>query len=467
MSGQITINTSEHEIRRAREALSWIGSIDAKRPAAWQQYGYTPELTFDDMLRAYSRGGAGHGAVHRLLDKCWQEWPRIKQPAADKETPWEKKVGQVLASINAWQKLRDFDRRNMVGRYAGLIYRVRDGGKALREPLALATELVDLVPVYENQLKVVSWDDNPESETFGQPTMWQYRTRRPNAASTQSAPEQWANVHPSRVQILAEGTVGHFEDGVPMLEAGFNSLVDLEKITGGSGESFLKNSARSLTINFDPTASPQVITQNPDGSAGSKTVHEVVTEQVDNLNRNIDSALVTQGATAGTLQTSISDPRGPFEIAACTFAASVQIPYTVLFGQQTGRLASDEDKADMVARCKSRQRNELTPMLVQFVKRMQAAGIIEAGEFEIEWPPLDAPGDADKMAIAKQMADVNLANFNAGQPAAFDGNEIRAASGYEPRPELDGSPLEGDPGEGDDGDPEPGDPQARPALKAV
>ncbi|MGE8444299.1 hypothetical protein [Comamonas sp.] len=40
-------------------------------------------------------------------------------------------------------------------------------------------------------------------------------------------PEKWADVHPGRVQILAEGAVGDFYDGVPLLRAGFNRLVDL------------------------------------------------------------------------------------------------------------------------------------------------------------------------------------------------------------------------------------------------
>jgi hypothetical protein len=34
------------------------------------------------------------------------------------------------------------------------------------------------------------------------------------------------------------------------------------------------------------------------------------------------------------------------EVTANELAASVQIPFTILFGQQTGRLASDEDKTD-------------------------------------------------------------------------------------------------------------------------
>lgn len=413
------------------------GSLDAKRPDSWQVFGYPDEVTFARVLAAYERGGAGHGAIHRLLDGCWQQLPRIKQPAADKETPWEVKTAKLLAGVRAWAKLRDLDRRNMVGRYAALIYRVGDG-KALREPLERAQRLVDLVPVYEDQIKVVGWHSDQNAENYGQPSMFQYRTRPVQGVDTQGRPETWIDVHPSRVQILAEGSVGDMFDGVPMLKAGFNALVDIEKISGGSAESFLKNSARTLTIQYDKDAQPSVI--NADGSTGSvKQAHE---DQARNLNRNMDATIVTQGATAGVLQTHTSDPTGAFQLAANLFSASVQIPFTVLFGQQTGRLASDQDKADMNARCKSRQANELTPMLEEFVRRMQAAGIIEAGDFEVEWPAIDAPGDVEKLANVKAMTAAMGEAFKAGIQDLFGVNEIRAVAGYEPIKVVD-VPTEG------------------------
>jgi len=59
--------------------------------------------------------------------------------------PGEKAAAKVLKSEQAFEKLRDFDRRNMVGRYTGLIYRVKDS-KSLDLPLGKATALVDDIP---------------------------------------------------------------------------------------------------------------------------------------------------------------------------------------------------------------------------------------------------------------------------------------------------------------------------------
>lgn len=438
----IVVNTSD--ISRAREELAgWAGALDAKRPTAWNQYGYPVDVTFQQLLTAYERGGPAQGAVHRILDKCWQDLPRIKQPKADEATPWETKLTKLLKTVGAWAKLRDFDRRNMVGRYAGLIYRVADN-KLLRDPLDKASKLVDLIPVYEDQLKVTDWySDQEDPDNFGKPKMFQYRAHLPSATDTQAQPDKWEDVHPSRVQILAEGSVGNMFEGVPLLKAGFNSLVDIEKISGGSAESYLKNSARTIVFKYDANASPQALTTSQDGT--TKTVRQVHEEQTRSLNRNQDSSIVLQGGEATTLQTTTSDPGPAFEVAANLFAASVRIPYTVLFGQQTGRLASDEDKADMIARCVSRQENELTPMLEEFVARMQAAGIIEAGEFEVEWPPLDAPGDDAKYALLDKLTSSMQKAFQSGlSEPLFDANELRGVAGFEPRKD-DGMPTEGDP----------------------
>lgn len=457
----LIVNATDLELRRARESLLKFGSLDAKRPDAWAQYGYRESLTFEDFLQAYDRGGAAHGAVHRILDKCWQDRPRIKQPDADEETEWETKLKALFSSINAWAKLRDFDRRNMIGRYAALIYRVADG-LPLSQPLGRGQRLVDLVPVYESQLRVQAWHTDPNAENYGQPAMFGYRLKPVGQGDTQGRPDKWADVHPSRVQILAEGSVGDMFDGVPLLRAGFNSLVDLEKVTGGSAESFLKNSARALTINFGENASPQALLQNADGTTSTKTVHEMLAERADALNRNQDSVLVTQGATAGTLQTTVSDPGPAFEVAAAMFAASVQIPYTVLFGQQTGRLASDQDQKDMAARCKSRQQNELTPMIEQLVRRLQAAGLVEAGKFVVEWPDLAAPSDDDKANVLGKMTSAMQQAFQAGlSEPLFDADELRGVMGYEERDSDPDMPGEGGADDGrDPGDDEEDDPPA-------
>lgn len=450
---RVTVNTDEYMLRqlaRAREATlsGMFGALDNKRPRAWEQYGYPEEVTFTALLKAYERGGPAQGAVHRILDACWQERPRIKQPGADEETQWEKKVGSLFKAVGAWRKLRDFDRRNMVGRYAALVYRVADGLQ-LREPMGRAQKLVDIVPLYESQMTPTMWDTDQASPRYGQPVMYQMRARRPEQigqTGQAGQPDLQVEVHWTRVQILAEGSVGDMFDGVPLLKAGFNHLVDLEKVSGGSAESFLKNSARTVTLEFEAQANVGAIAATPgETTPTGSALATAINDKVKDLNRNTDAALVLQGGKANTLQTTVSDPEPSFTVAANMFSASVRIPFTILFGQQTGRLASDEDRKDFAARCGSRQQNELTPMLEEFVRRMQAAGLIEEGDFEIEWPALDAPTEDDKASLLGKMTAAMQQAAQAGlsQPL-FDANELRGVMDFEERTD-DGLPEEGEP----------------------
>lgn len=444
-----TVNTDEYTLRqmtRAREAIlsGRFGALDNKRPRAWDQYGYPEQIAFTALLQAYKRGGAAKGAVHKLLDKCWQDVPRIKQPKADKETEWETRAANVLKAAKAWPKLRDLDRRNMVGRYAAVIYRIADS-RSLREPLGRG-KLVDLVPLYEDQLKVSAWDSDQASAEYGKPKMFQYQSRRlTSGVDQQGAPIEWVDVHPSRVQLLAEGSVGDFLDGVPLLEAGFNTLIDLEKISGGSAEGYLKNSSRQIVVNFDANASVQHMAASPGVANPTGTqISDALNDKVKDLNRNVDSAMLLQGGEATTLQTTMHDPEGPFMVAANLFAASVQIPFTIIFGQQTGRLASDEDQSDFCSRAHSRRVNELTPMIEEFIIRMQAAGAIDEGEFEVQWAPLDAPGDDDKFALlGKATAAMQQASAAGLMEPIFDTNELRGIVDFEERTD-DGMPEEGD-----------------------
>ncbi len=449
---EITVNVSEYELRRSREAFL-RGALDAKRPTAWDQYGYPNTVSFEQLLQSYERNGPGFGAVHRILDICWQDMPRIKLPEQDEETPAEKKLAKALKAINFWAKFVDFDRRNLVGRYAGLIFRVRDG-KQLREPLVGKHALVDVVPVFESQLKVTAWVSDVNSPDYGKPAMYQFRQRQVQQGDTQGQPTDEVEVHPSRVQILAEGSPsGDLFEGVPLLRAGFNHLIDLEKIAGGSGESFLKNSARTLQFKFDKDANLTVIKQNEDGTTTTGTVGQVIEEKVDRLNRSIDSSIVVQGGEASSLQTTVADPEPSFLVAGNLFACAVRLPFTILFGQQTGRLASDQDQKDYRQRGKSRRELVLTPAIEEFIRRGQAHGWVPEGEWEVEWKPLDAPGDKEKGEQAERLAKINQAMAAAGHEPPFSPNEVRKVLGYEDRAELPDMPEEGDPDADPNADP--------------
>lgn len=438
----LTINAqSTEDVIRARDML--FGGLDAKRPSAWETYGWPEHVTFAAMLRAYKRTGPGNAAVSRILAACWRTKPAIKRGEAEGETD----ADRLLKPF--WGKLRAWDERNLVGRYAGLILRLADN-LALSEPVVRASKLVDVVPVWEDQLKVTAWDMDTQSTRYAMPTMYQYRRRSIAAENDgQGRPDEWADVHWSRVLVWAEGSAtGDMFDGVPWLEAGYNSLVNLEKIGGGSAESFLKNSARNVVVNFGPEADiSQAVRSGNGDDAQDISVKQALNDQIRRLNRNQDAGMVTQGASVDTLRVDNMNPSFAWEIAASEFAAAVSLPMTVLFGQQTGRLASDEDLKSVNALASERQQNEITPRLDDLLLKLQQVGVLAPGEYTVEWPDVDAPTEMDMLDRAAKMVAIAKDAVSAGMSGVFSVAQVQEAAGFEPQelPDMtEGDALDGE-----------------------
>ncbi|HBU9976145.1 TPA: DUF1073 domain-containing protein, partial [Klebsiella pneumoniae] len=133
------------------------------------------------------------------------------------------------------------------------------------------------------------------------------------------------------------------------------------------------------------------------------------------------------------------DPGPTWEVTANELAASVQIPFTILFGQQTGRLASDEDKTDWAIRRNTRRNGFLTDRITALLERFWTLGIIDPptnGEVTISWTDLLAPGEKEKIENASKLADIvqKTSGFYGGEPP-FTANELREIVGLDPLPE--------------------------------
>ncbi len=92
-------------------------------------------------------------------------------------------------------------------------------------------------------------------------------------------------------------------------------------------------------------------------------------DKVNKLNRGTDAAAVMQAGQMHVLSVTPGDPGPTWEVTANELAASVQIPFTILFGQQTGRLASDEDKTDWAIRRNTRRNGFLTDRITALLER--------------------------------------------------------------------------------------------------
>lgn len=414
----LAVNHALSDVRLARArsmAFNPGMGLDAKRESAWCEYGFKEDLTFDDLYKLYRRGGIAHGAVNKLVSNCWKTNPQViegEQSDDSRElTAWEKASNQVFTH-RFWRSFAKADTRRLVGRWAGILLHIKDS-RSWDQPVTKGKALQKITPVWASALTVSSRDNS------GAITMWQYTESLSDGSTAQR------KIHTDRVLIIGDMS----DDEIGFLEPGYNACVSLEKVEGGSGESFLKNAARQQNINFDKD-----IDFNNLASMYGVTVDELqerYNEAAREINRGNDTLLITQGAQVTSMVNAVSDPSPTYDVNLKTFSASVDIPSRIIVGNQSGERASTEDQIYFNGRCQSR-RGDLSFDVEDMVDKLIYLQIIKpVAKFSIVWDELNEQSSSDKLDSANKMSSINQTSLASGEQV-FTVDEIRVAAGYEP-----------------------------------
>lgn len=396
-------------------------------------FGYPADLDFFNYWNMYRRFGIAKNVVEIYPDLGWMESPMIE--SNDRVL---RDIDLLDEKLGLWNRLKGLDTRQRVGRYAGMFMRVRDNLKP-SEPIGSLSglnSLVDMIPLYESQLDIVDTEDNPMSDDYGKPTMYQFRGG--DVGNRNKGNVSSFNIHPSRIVIAAEGSDNGGIYGISSLEAVYNSLMDLRKLIGAGGEGFYKNAAQSIIYKLDADAG---ITLDPVATTEFN-------ERSDDFLRNRPRrSNVVAGMDAKVLESNLANPKDFFMNALNDVAAGSKTPATILIGQQTGRLASDQDGRALLSRVQSRRVNFQSEMISNVIDWLMINNILPMDGYSIEWPDALASSDQEKLTNSDVMASINQKMFLSGGGAPFDAEEIREAAGFEPREveELPSESLEDDP----------------------
>ncbi len=444
----------------------------------YADFGYPDQINFDLLYGMYQRNSLAKAAVDKSTRKTWQDPPWLLEKPRDgsegavkKETRLEKAIRQHFSDIRFWTKVMEADRRSMVGRFGAVILRVADG-KSTDQPLTRARggleALVDVIPVWEGQLRVTQWQTDTDAFDYGEPLMFQYDEGQIGSLDGMQAAgpgrQRRLTVHPSRIVIWsADGTM--FGDS--SLKAGFNDLITLEKITGAGGEGFWKNAKQAPILEMDKEADINKMARAM-GVPVEKIV-DVMNDQAKNWQQGFDELLMLQGMTAKMPKIILPDPEHFYMNSLQSFAASFDIPLKVLVGTQTGERASSEDASQWNQTCNFRRKNTVIPNILEIVKRLEACGVLkENPEWFVDWTDLTESTMLDKIDRAGKMA---LVNKDFGD-IVFMPQEIRASVGYEPADDAEVQKLREakakalappkDPNAPDPNKPDPNNPDKKP-----
>lgn len=430
----MAINSAQCEIRSLRSEMSAMYG-DPKHNNFYAEMGCKPVLTFDDLFALYDREGVTYGAINQLSDKCFETSPTIvegDESAKDKnESTQEKEVRLFLKRTKFWQKIKEADKRRMVGEYSCLVIQVKDN-QDWNVPLEQIKldDISGFLPVWQKNITVSQYENDTFSEKFGEPLTYSYNQFAFNSQTNNNAlPGRAITIHHSRVILLGDTYYGR-----SMLASGFNAFKSLEKVTLSGGEGVYKNAASHLQMNFSKEVDLGSIAKMY--GVGIEDLSDAIGEQVKALNASFDAAVITQDADTKILSVSLPDLRDSFDNPLAVAAASLQIPSTIIIGMQTGERASQQDTETFNKRCTSRRNIDLTPDIDGVIAHLQEYGALPQTEFTVVWDSLLEASESEKLTNAKTMTETNKNNIATGDPI-YSQEEIRVAGGYEAESDIE------------------------------
>jgi hypothetical protein len=236
-------------------------------------------------------------------------------------------------------------------------------------------------------------------------------------------------VHASRIIHIAENTLVGELFGSPRLERVYNTLEDLEKVTGGAAETYWLVGNRGLHIDIDK----EVELDSDDAKA--------LTDEIDEYQHQLRRVIRTRGAKINDLGSENPDPTGTFNVLIAVLSGATGIPRRILTGSEAGQLASNQDRANWADRIVERRTSFGNPVVLYgIIRNLTRAGFLPTDDklaITIDWPSAYTMSPYEMAQTSAQHAR-SATNF---AKALETMNRIK--KGTPAKTDMNGVPIEG------------------------
>lgn len=375
-----------------------LGKSFAGRRDIYKDLGYPGlnELNIDNYLAQYARGDVAGRLVDAPVDGSWKQKPIVKEIGKEKgedETPFEKDWSELVKNFRVWNVLTRVDKLTGLGRFGVLLMGFNDVTDVLgmKEEAGEKVELLYLQPYSEKNVEINKTDPDPQSPRFGFPLI--YKLTMVDSTATGSTKELL--VHYTRVIHIAEGLLESNLYGTPRLERGFNRLMNLELIVGGSAEMFWQGAFPGYAYIADADTD---MTQ-----AASDIENEI-----DMFVHDFKRYMKLQGMKIQKLSSDVADPKGHVEVQMIMLSIAYGFPKRILEGSERGELSSDQDERNWNSKLDSRRIDYCEPVILRpLIDSLIEHGVLtppsEEG-YTVVWPDLNTTTDKEKAEVGKTIA---------------------------------------------------------------
>jgi len=399
-------------LKSRADIMSKAGTAFGGNRKHYEIFGWPVAPDYDYYDHLYHRGGIAKRVVLAYPQATWRTHPTISEIDSpdDEETEFEAAWKELVEKRRVFHYLDRVDRLARLGQFAVLFLGYADGSdwNTLNQPIGMMDpnkkpweKLLYIQPYAENKVQINQWDENPRSERYGKPTIYQIQLSTP----TSGVSNRTVNIHWSRVLHVAEDLMEDDLFGEPCLKPILNYLIDLEKVHGASAEAFYQQSPPLTVFSADKDA-------NIDADSWGDSEMET---QVENFINGYKRWLATQGMNVHSLSPQIGDPSNAKEMLLELISGTTGIPKRILIGSERGELASTQDETAWNSRIEERQMNWAEPMVLrQFVDQMVEKGVlpVPAKGYSVTWTGNQSMSEDMQATIAQRLSDA-LAKYSA------------------------------------------------------
>lgn len=361
-----------------------------------------------EYLRLYTRGDIAARIVEIWPKATWEKIPDVYEDDDEEvETEFEAKWKWLATTHRLWHKIYRADVVSGIGRYGGLFLGL-PGSSDMPAPgwdeatgrwgkVPAGTKLAYIRVVGEAGCEV-TLETDANSPRFGEPKYYTFKIVQETSGTQQRETKPTElRVHHTRIVHMADNLLTSEVFGMPRMERGLNRLMDIRKVTGGSGEMFWKGGFPGLSVEQSSTTNP--VDLLPEDV-------EKVKEQLVLFQEGLQRYLALNQLTAKTLLGQIADPTAHVDINLRLLAIAYDVPMRILMGAEAGHLASTQDKSDWLDSVGRRRVEYAEPMiLLAVVARLQRVGVLpsapvseeDSEKYEVGCLPLPESGEAPKV----------------------------------------------------------------------
>lgn len=428
---------------------TWLGTLLGTAGGTRDPYttfGWDRSVTPQMLWEMYVRGGIARRIVHAYPDNTWFLPPEVTATQG-----WTKAFEKLAKAHHLWSILSRADKLSQLGQYSIILIGTRDSN--LEAPLKPRpdNEIIFLQPYSDRTATIAQYGMDSGNERFGLPVLYQINPgaaaledrqmfsqgQGPNSTTRATPPNQFKStfkVHWSRVIHICQGGLESQVFGTPILWAIWNYLTDLQKVTGGSAESYWITANRGINANVDKDA----VLDPADEAA--------LSEEIEEYFNGIRRFIRTRGVEVKSLGQGVANPKGPFETLITLIAGTTGIPQRILLGSESGHLGSTQDKGNWADRVEAYREMTAWPSILlpalQAFMRIGALPTVDEDKIKALWPPAYTMSPLEKGQQANQTAtalnNIGLANKN--MKGVFSKQEVRTLVGLPE--EMKGDPIE-------------------------